>query len=121
MVDTQDNHFLSAGVDSVQNPVGPAARCVDAGQIAAQRLAYTRRVVDQGAGEELDDCSSDCLGELVLNRPYCRWGQNEFIRPHGRSGAESAHGLSAPNHVAAEVGGVGLADVGQGLGVAEDL
>lgn len=61
--DAEDDDFTLRLVDSVQDAVGAAARGVDAGEIPAQLLTDPLRVLDQGSGEELNDCRRDALGQ----------------------------------------------------------
>jgi hypothetical protein len=61
--DAEDDDFTLRLVDSVQDAVGAAARGVDTGEIPAQLLTDPLGVVDQGSGEELNDCCRDALGQ----------------------------------------------------------
>jgi hypothetical protein len=61
--DAENDDFTLRLVDSVQGAVGAAACGVDAGEIPAQLLTDPLGVVDQGSGEELNDCRRDALGQ----------------------------------------------------------
>lgn len=54
MLDAQHDDFAILLVDPVQDPIGPATRGVDAGELATECLTDSMRVVDEGSGEELD-------------------------------------------------------------------
>lgn len=62
VLDAQHDDFVSLLVDPAEDPIGPPACGMDAGELATKGLAHSMGVVDEGSGEELDDCRSHGLG-----------------------------------------------------------
>lgn len=62
VLDAQHDDFVSLLVDPVEDSIGPSACGTDTGELATKGLAHSMGVVDEGPGEELDDCRSHGLG-----------------------------------------------------------
>lgn len=79
VVDAQHGHHALVVVDAVQNLVRAAACAVNSSELVAQLSPDATRVVEQRAGDELDDGRSNDLGQVLADRPS-RWSCNdEFV------------------------------------------
>jgi len=60
MLDPKDYHLVSALADAVQDPVGAAASGPDSGEVVAEWLADSVRIVERASVARPCGCSVDC-------------------------------------------------------------
>lgn len=79
MVDLEHDDLVGGVVDAVEDAKGPPPRCPDALELVAELAAESVRVLDQWTSDEVDDSGSDCLWELLRNRPCGRAGDDQLV------------------------------------------
>jgi hypothetical protein len=65
VLNPDDDHFTDVVGQSVEDPVGPAARGPQPAQVAPQRLADPARVGQESRGDEVDDRRGDRLWQAL--------------------------------------------------------
>lgn len=85
MADVENDDRMPVLVDLVQHsPVAREVRTEDALELFAQRLPHPTRVVEQGAGDELDRRRSDVRRQTVGDGPRrCRDGPEPVTLRYG--------------------------------------
>lgn len=74
VLDSEDHDFPLNLVDPVQHSIGASASGEDAREVAAQLLAHSLGILDEGANEELDDGRRHALGQARTDGPGRRRG-----------------------------------------------
>ncbi len=62
VVDAKDRHGVSGLVEAVKDPVGPATGAVDTCEFVSESASDALRILNQRAGDEIDDSDADNLG-----------------------------------------------------------
>ena len=98
MVDSEDGHLAGFVVDSIQDAIGATSSTVDAREFVAELASDALRVLDQCAGDEIDNGGTHRLGELLGDRSRCWAGHDEFVALLGHCvvGGRSARTASTP-------------------------
>lgn len=76
VLDAEDDDLAIGFVDAVKDAVGAAPSRVDPGQVSAQLLTHTVRVLQECASDELEDGGRHRLGKAGADGADGRWGQN---------------------------------------------
>ena len=121
MFDPQHDDLVCCVVDPVQDPVRSAARCPDARKVVTQWFADSLGIAHQRGGDELHDRGGHRLWQRGGDGPSGRWGDHKVVGRQGSSRTKAANGIHAANHITAGICGVGLSDVGECFGIAEDV
>ncbi|MGH8937852.1 MAG: hypothetical protein ACRDV2_00700, partial [Actinomycetes bacterium] len=64
VLDTEHGDKTDVVADRVQDAEGTPPRGVDPCELVVQRVADPVRLLQQGSGDELDDCCGDAFGQL---------------------------------------------------------
>jgi hypothetical protein len=76
VVDAKHDDLASFVVDSIQDSIGASASTEDARQLVAQLTTDPMRILDEHAGDELDDGGTYRFGQLLGDRPSRRPGND---------------------------------------------
>jgi hypothetical protein len=76
VVDPDHGDFALGLVDAVQHSVGPSARREHSLELSAQLMSDAVRVLQQRAGDQIDDGVRNGLGKLFGERS-CRWSSDD--------------------------------------------
>ena len=79
MLDAYDDDLAWVLAYAVQHSIRTATRRPDAYKVSSQLLADTVGLVHQGARNELDHGTSDCLGQLITQCSTSRRGEHQLV------------------------------------------
>lgn len=79
MIDETHLDFASLIIDAVDNAKGATTSGVQAYELIAQRSTEPSGVVEQGAGDEVDDGDRNPLGQVLGDHPCGGRGNDELV------------------------------------------
>lgn len=86
MSNTEHDDLAAFVIDAVENSVGTAASTPHAFQLVSECGSDSARVLQEGAGDEVDHREGDRFREYLPDRSRCRSGHDDLVSRFGHWG-----------------------------------